>query len=60
MKYFGSYQPPAPPLKVTDRKLRAHGFRIHDRPANGKNVWERGGHKYTEAEAVEIVRKESH
>jgi hypothetical protein len=41
-----------------DLRLRRHGFRICARPRTGINLWERGGRKYTEAEAVKVMERE--
>ena len=40
-----------------DLLLRLHGFVIHSRPANGPNLWVRADGTYTEAEALELCKR---
>lgn len=40
-----------------DSELREAGFRIASRPARGPAVWERGGKRYPQADALRLARQ---
>ncbi len=44
-------------LCVRDQRLRAHGFRIRQRPRGQQAVWSLGERSYTQEEAEQYVRR---